>query len=144
MNVIIFGVDNSSSSHADNCKKNFLVSGEADTFDLNRNFRAPEKKFSINFSKAGTKLCLILHYNGDNSYLFVNEKEVFKFEANNESVNFPTPLCLGSISDGFGAIESRQLSLGGNVYNFSVECNAIDKSDILNIHNYLMGKNNIK
>ena len=103
-----------------------------------------KKKFSINFSKAGTKFCLILHYNGDNSYLFVNEKEVFKFEANNESVNFPTPFCLGSISDGFGAIESRQLSLGGNVYNFSVECNAIDKSDILNIHNYLMGKNNIK
>ena len=76
--------------------------------------------------------------------MFVNEKEVFKFDANNESVNFPTPFCLGSISDGFGAIESRQLSLGGNVYNLSVECDAIDKSDILNIHKYLMGKNNIK
>ena len=31
----------------------------------------------------------------------------------------------------------------GNVYDFSVDYNAIDKSDILNIHKYLMVKNNI-
>ena len=42
------------------------------TFDINRGFGAPEKKFSINFTKAKTKFCLSLHYNGDNSYLFVN------------------------------------------------------------------------
>ena len=33
-----------------------------------------QKKKSINFSKANTKNCLSLHYNGDNSYLFDNEK----------------------------------------------------------------------
>ena len=34
--------------------------------------------------------------------------------------------------------------LKGNVYNFSVYYNAIEKSDILNIHKYLMVKSNIK
>ena len=30
-----------------------------------------------------------------------------------------------------------------NVYDFSVDYNAVDKSDILTIHKYLMVKNNI-
>ena len=30
------------------------------------------------------------------------------------------------------------------VYDFSVDYDAVDKSDILNIHKYLMVKNNIK
>ena len=34
-----------------------------------------KKKFSINFTKANTKFCLILDYNADNSYLFLNGKE---------------------------------------------------------------------
>ena len=37
-NVIIFGADNSSSSHADNCKNNFLLLGEAPTFVINGSF----------------------------------------------------------------------------------------------------------
>ena len=52
------------------------------------------------------------------SYLFVNEKEIFKFKANNKNVNFPTQFCLGSISNGFSALESREVSLNGNVYDF--------------------------
>ena len=87
-NVIIFGADNSSSSHADN-------------FGINGSFGAPEKKFSNNFAKANTKFCLSLHYNADNSYLIVNGKGIFKFKADNENVNFITQFCLGSISNGF-------------------------------------------
>ena len=45
--VMIFGVDNCSSSHADNCKNNFLVLGEGNTFGINETFGALEKKFSI-------------------------------------------------------------------------------------------------
>ena len=78
------------------------------------------------------------------SYLFVNGKEVFKFKADNKNVNFPTQFCLGSISNGFSASESRAVSLNGNVYDFSGDYNSIDKSDMLNIHKYLMTKNNIK
>ena len=55
--------------------------GEGDTFGINGNFGAPERKFSINFSKAITKFCLSLNYNGDNSYLFVNGKRIYKFKA---------------------------------------------------------------
>ena len=50
--------------------------GEGDTFDLNVNFGAPEKKFSINFTEANTKFCLSVHYNADNGYFFVNGKEI--------------------------------------------------------------------
>ena len=86
----------------------------------------------------------MLHYNGDNSYLFVNGKQMFKFNAHNENVNFPTQFFLGTISSGFGAAESREATLKGNVYNFSVDYIAIDKSDILNIYKYLMVKNSMK
>ena len=35
--------DNSSSSHSNNRKNNFLVLAEGDTFGINGNFGAPEK-----------------------------------------------------------------------------------------------------
>ena len=71
---VIFCVDNSSSSHADNRKNDFLLLREGDIFCINGSFGVPEKKFSINFSKANTKFCLRSHNIDDNSYLFVNEK----------------------------------------------------------------------
>ena len=83
-NVIIFDVDNSSSSHADNCKNNFLMLGEDPNLGINGRFGSPEKKFCVNFSKANTKFCLSLHYKADNSYLFLNGKEAFEFKANKE------------------------------------------------------------
>ena len=84
------------------------------------------KIFSINFSKADTKCCLSLHYNRNNSYLFINGKEIFKFEADNKNLNFPMQFFLGSISNS-ATIEARQSSLNGNVYNLSFNCNSIDK-----------------
>ena len=98
------------------------------------------KKSDINFPK----FCFSLHYNADNSCLFVNGKEIFKFKADNKNINFPTRFCLGNISDGFSATVSREVSLNENVYDFSIDYNSIDKYDILNIHKYLMTKNNIK
>ena len=89
-------------------------------------------------------LVLSLHYNDDNSYLFVNGKEIIKFKADKKNVNFSTRFSLGSISDEFSATESREVSLNRNVYDFSVDYNSNDNSDILNIHKYLMTKNNIK
>ena len=85
----------------------------------------------------------ILYYTG-NSYLFVNVKEIFMFIADNKNISFPTRLCLESISNGFSTTESREVSLNGNVNDFSVDCNSIDKSDILNIHKCLITKNKIK
>ena len=99
--VIVFGVDNSSSSHSDNRKTKFLIFGEDQTFGINGSFGSPEKKFSINFTKANTKLCLSFHLNADNSSLFVNGKDIFKYKDDNKNVNFPTQFCFGSISNGF-------------------------------------------
>ena len=48
------------------------------------------------------------------------------------------------MSNRFSATGSREVSLNGNVYDFSVDYNSIDKSDILNIHKYLMTENNLK
>ena len=70
--VIIFGVDNNSSSHADNHKNNFLALGEGPTFGINRSFGSAKKKFSINFSDAHIKFCLSLYYNPVISYLLLN------------------------------------------------------------------------
>ena len=141
-NVIIFVVDSSSSSHLDNRKNNFSILGLDPTYGVNGKFGSAEKKISIKFTKLDTKFCLTLHHNDDNSYLFVNGKEIIKFKADNKNVNFPTRFYLGNISDGFSATESREVFL--NVYNFSVDYNYIDKSDILNIHKYLMANNNVK
>ena len=60
--------------------------------------------------------------------LFVNGKEIFICKADNKNFNFPTQFCLGNISNGFSATESREASLNGNVYDFSVDYTAIDKS----------------
>ena len=49
-NVIIFGVDNSSTSHSDNRKDNFLILGEGSTFGINGNFGS-KKKICINLLK---------------------------------------------------------------------------------------------
>ena len=40
--------------------------------------------------------------------------------------------------------DAEEVSLKGNMYDFSVDYNVINKSDILNIRKYLMVKNNIK
>ena len=112
--------------------------------DHHRSFGWPEKTFSIDFTKGDTNFCLSLHYNADNSYLFVNGKEIFKFKADNKNVNFPAQFCLGSISNRFSGTSSTEVSLNENVYHFSVDYSSIGKSDILNIHKYLMTKNNVK
>ena len=59
-------------------------------------------------------------------------------------MNFLTQFCLGNLYNGFSATKSREVSLEGNVYDCSVDCSSINKSDILNIHKYLMITNDIE
>ena len=63
----------SSSVNVDNKKKYFLILGKGCTQGLEHTLTA-EKMYLINFTKHNKKFCLILHYNGANSYLFVNGK----------------------------------------------------------------------
>ena len=69
-----FLIDNSSSSHVDNRKNNFLVLSEGPSYGNDRSFGTLEEKFNINFSNARKKYCLTLHYNGGNSYFFYQRK----------------------------------------------------------------------
>ena len=81
--------------------------------------------FSINFTKANTKVCLSSHYNAENTYLFFNGKAIFTFKADNKNVNFPTRFCLGSISNGFSPQKFRDVSLDGNFSDFAVDYNSV-------------------
>ena len=72
------------------------------------------------------------------------EKKSLNYKVHDKNINFPTQFCLQSISNGFSNAEAREVSLNENVYDFSVKCNSIDKSDMWNINKYLMRKNNIK
>ena len=55
------------------------------------------KMYSINFTEHNKKFCLSWHYNGENSYLFVNGTEIHQFKANDFEIA-ATPICLGNIS----------------------------------------------
>ena len=55
-----------------------------------------EKMYSTNFTVANKTFCLNLHYNGNNSYLFANGKEIINFKAKDSEI-VPYPLCLGGL-----------------------------------------------
>ena len=65
----------SSSIHIDNKGKDILILGVGPTQGLEHTF-TPEKMYSINSTVTKKKFCLSLHYNGANSYLFVNGPEI--------------------------------------------------------------------
>ena len=141
-NVIIFGVDMSSSRKIDNRKKDILILGKGPTQELEHKLSA-QKMYSINFTVTEKKFCLSLHYNGANSYLFVNDKEIHKFKTKDSDI-VATPLCLENISKDWSVDNMEKKSrLNGYVYDFSVHYDVIAVDDILDIHNYLMKKSNI-
>ena len=66
--------------------------------------------------------------------MYVNEKEIYKIKADNKNVDLPIQFCLGSLSNKFDFNDIKEVSFKGNVYDFLVDYNVFDKSDILNIH----------
>ena len=82
-----------------------------------------------------------MHYNGANSYLFVNGTEIYKFKGKDSEI-VASPLCLGNISKDWSVDNMKKAGLNGYVYDFSVDY-AIAVDDILEIHKYLMKKNNM-
>ena len=141
----IFGADLSSSSSYDNNKKNnILVLGKDFVQGINSTTIYAEKLYKINFTEKNKKSCLSLHYNGTNSYLFVNGTEIQKFKAKNSEI-VASPLCLGNISKDFSVDDMKKTGLNGYAYDFSVDYDVIAVDDILDIiiHKYLMEKNGI-
>ena len=98
--------------------------------------------YLINFNENNKKFCLSLLYNGANSYLIVNDVEIRKFKAKDSEI-IVTPLCLGNISKDFLVDNMRKTGLFRYVYDFNVDYDAVTIYGILDIHKYLMKKNDV-
>ena len=85
------------------------------------------------------------HYNGADSYLFVNGTAIIKFKALLQLFKeiIATPLCLGNMSKDWSVDNMKYTGLNGYVYDFSVDYNVVAADGIKDIHKYLMKKNNI-
>ena len=125
----------SSSVRANNKSKNILVLGKGFAEGLDNTTIYEETMCSINFTENNKKFCLRLHYNGANSYLFVNGTDISEIVT--------TSLCLGNISKDFSVYNMKKTALNGYFYDFSVDFDAIAVDDIPDIHKYLMKKNGI-
>ena len=106
-NVIIFGVDMNSSVDIDNKGKYILILGEGPTQGLDDTTLKAEAKYPINFTQSGKRFVLSLHYNGSNSFLFVNATKVYQFKAKN-SVIKDYALYLGNVSKDFTTNKMRK------------------------------------
>ena len=95
-NIIIFGADMSLSTRIDNRKKDIFILGKGPTQGLEHTLSA-EIMYSINFTEhSKSKFCLSLHYNGANSYLFVNSTGIHKCKAKDSEI-VAISLCLGYV-----------------------------------------------
>ena len=98
--------------------------------------------YSINFTVTNKKFCLNLHYNGANSYLFVNGAEIYKFKAKDSEI-LVGPICLGNISKDWSEDNMKRTGFTGYVYDFKIDYEAIAVDDIKDIHKYLTKKKDI-
>ena len=93
--------------------------------------------YSIDFTENNKKFCLSLNYNGANSDLFVNGTKIHKFKAK------IMRLCQLHYAQETFQKTFLQIGLNGHVYDFRVDCDALAVDDLLDVHKYLIEKNNI-
>ena len=136
--ALIFGADMSSSIHPTNRANHIYCFGEGLTQGINDTTIYAEKNYYRNFTEHGEKFVLSLHYNGDNSYLFVNGRQELKFKAKSDQL-VKEKLCIGNLSDQWTASESEKTGLYGNIYDFAVDYETvIGVGPIYNMHRFLI------
>ena len=140
-NVLIFRVHEHSLVHANNKANNVYVMGDFIVQGINNTTLYAEKLDSQNFTAANKKFVLSLHYNGDDSYLFVNGKRELKFKAKDDQI-VKEILCFGNISNDWTAANAQKTGLWGEIYDFAVDYTSTNIGDIYNVHRYLMKKHN--
>ena len=142
-NVLIFGADMSFSVHATNRANHVYVMGKELIQGINGTTIYAEKNFYRNFTDPGKKFVLSLHYNSDDSYLFVNGRQELIFKCKTHQL-VKEKLCIGNLSDQWTSSESEKTGLYGNIYDFVVDYEQIlGVKAIYNMHRYLMTKHNI-
>ena len=142
-NVIIFGVNTSNSSHPTNKTQNIYVLGKDFIQGINNTTIYADKIYKTNLTKQSKKFVLSLHYNGDNSYLFVNGSQELKFKS---SVNYldRNLLCVGNISSDWSLTNGTKTVLYENVYEFAIDYVILSGiKTIYEIHRCSMKKHNI-
>ena len=102
-----------------------------------------EKNFYRNFTDFGKNFILSLHYNGDNSYLFVNGRQELKFKAKTDQL-VKEKLCIENLSDQWTTSESEKTGVYGKIYDFVVDYEKISGvKAIYDMLRYLITKHNI-
>ena len=81
-----------------------------------------------------------MHYNGVNSYLFVNGTEIIEFIAKDSEIA-AYRLCLGNISKDLTVDNMKKTGLKRYLYDFSLDYDAIAVTNVLDIHKCLSKKN---
>ena len=99
-NLIIFGVDMSSSVHFSNKGKDIFIFSEGPTQGLDNTALKAEAKYPINFAQSGKRFVLSLHYKGSNNLLFVNAAKVYQFKSKDSEIKNYAPY-LGNVSKYF-------------------------------------------
>ena len=141
-NVLIFGADMSFSVHTTNRANNIYLMGTGLTQDINDTTIYAEKNFYRNFTDFGKRFMLSLHYNGDDSYLFVNGRQELKFKAKTDQL-VKEKLCIGNLSDQWTTSESEKTGVYGKIYDFVVDYEQIaGVKAIYDMHRYLMTEHN--
>ena len=59
---------------------------EGPTQELDDTTLIAEAKYPINFAQSGKRFLLTVHYNGSNSFLFVNATKVYQFKAKTSEI----------------------------------------------------------
>ena len=85
-NVIISGADMSSPLHIDNKNKDIWVLGEGHTQWLHNTTLTADAIYPIDFTLPNKRFVLSLHYNGSNSFLFVNATKMYQFKAKDSEI----------------------------------------------------------
>ena len=123
-NVLIYGVHESSLTHANNKASNIFVMGNGFVQGINDMTLYVEKIYSQNFTQPNKKFVLSLHYNDNDSYLFINGKQELKFKAKSGQ-SIKKQLCIGNLSNQWTKSESEKTGLYGNIYDFIVDFKGI-------------------
>ena len=113
-NVLIFGADMSFSIHRTNRANHIYIMGDGPTQGIHDTTIYAEKKYFRNFTESNVKFVLSLHYNGNDSYLFVNGRQELKFKCKTDQL-VKYKLCIGNLSDQWTARESENAGLYGNI-----------------------------
>ena len=114
--------------------KDILMLGEWPIQGLDDTTLIAEAKYPIDFTKPNKRFVLNVHYNGSNSFLFVNATKTYPFKPKNSEVK--DSLFIGNTSKDFTIANRKKTGLKGSVF-FSVHFNPFDTKDILDIHRYL-------